>query len=194
MVLVVDRRIGRVDILLTHALGAGVEQAAAEGHHLAAHGEPGEDDPAGETVVELAVLTLAAQSAGREILGLVTFGERFSGQRIAPHGGESEPEALYHIVSETALAPILHADGLPVGVVVQNLLVVVGGPLIDDEHALALALLLFLFAGELTLLYLDVVFVCKPFQRLHIGHLLVLHDEVDGIAGLAAGEALVNAP
>ena len=193
MVLVVDRRIGRVDILLTHALGAGVEQAAAEGHHLAAHGEPGEDDPACETVVELAVLTLAAQSAGRQILGLVTLGECLPGQRIAPHGGEPETETLYHIVSEAARAPILHTDGLPVGVVVQDMLVVVGGPLIDNEHALALALLLLLLAGELTFLYLDVVLACEPFQRLHIGHLLVLHDEVDGIAGLAAGEALVNA-
>ena len=66
-------------------------------------------------------------------------------------------------------------------------------PFIDDEHALTVALLTLLLFGKLALMYLDVVFLSQPSQCLHIGHLLVLHDEADGIASLSASEAMACA-
>ena len=41
--LVVDIRVGRVDILLCHALRPAVQHTSAKGHHLAANIEPRED-------------------------------------------------------------------------------------------------------------------------------------------------------
>ena len=40
---------------------------------------------------------------------------------------------------------------------------------------------------------LDVIFVGKPPQGLDIGHLLMLHDEVYGVASLTASEAMAGA-
>ena len=67
---------------------------------------------------------------------------------------------------------------------------VVARPLVDHEHRLALTLLTLLIVAELAFLYLDVVFLRQPAQRLRIGYLLVLHQEVHGIATLATREAL----
>ena len=62
------------------------------------------------------------------------------------------------------------------------------------EHLKApLALLSLLVVGEFALLYLDVILSCEPSQRLRIGHLLMLHDEADGVAALAASEAMAGA-
>ena len=37
------------------------------------------------------------------------------------------------------------------------------------------------------------VFLCQPPERLGVGEVLMLHDEVDGVASLAASEALEDA-
>ena len=67
------------------------------------------------------------------------------------------------------------------------------GKLVDHELAFALALSGSLLVGEFTLLDVDVVFLGEVAQGLGIGKLLVLHDEIDRAAPLAAREALANA-
>ena len=59
MVLMIDIRIGRIDILLLHAFRTGIQQSSAKGHHPAADIQPGEDDATSITVVET-FLTLNA--------------------------------------------------------------------------------------------------------------------------------------
>ena len=49
-VLVVNLRVGRVDVLLVHALCARVEQSSAEAHHLSADAYPREDNASGIAV------------------------------------------------------------------------------------------------------------------------------------------------
>lgn len=65
----------------------------------------------------------------------------------------------------------------------------VHGEIIYGKHAFAFACFLTLLVGQLTLLNLDVVFLCKVFQSLIVGHLLQFHDEIDRTASLSAAEA-----
>ena len=62
--LVVDVRVGRVDIFLLHALCTAVEQSAAEGHHLTTHGEPREYDAAGIAVHQRAIVLAPITETG----------------------------------------------------------------------------------------------------------------------------------
>ena len=54
--LMVNLRIGGVDILLLYALGGCIELSSAKGYHLAADIEPGEDGTACKAVVEAALV------------------------------------------------------------------------------------------------------------------------------------------
>ena len=104
--------------------------------------------------------------------------------------GVAEVELLDDIVADAAAAEILLANGDAVGVVLQNVLEILHRPIIDDQHRLAVVLLLSLLVGQFLLLNLDVILPCQPAQGLGIGDLLVLYQEVDGRATLAAGKAL----
>ena len=84
-----------------------------------------------------------------------------------------------------SVAPLV---GLP-----QGAAEVVAGPLVDDEQALALALRGLLFTRQFAFLDFDAVFLGQEAQGVGVAELFVLHDEVDGIATLAAGEALAEA-
>ena len=64
--------------------------------------------------------------------------------------------------------------------------------LVEIEHALAVGLLLALLVVHLLLLDLDAVFSAQPANGLVEGHLLLLHQEGDGRAAFAAGEALAD--
>ncbi len=68
-----------------------------------------------------------------------------------------------------------------------------GGVLCHHQDALALILLLYILGGDLFLLYLDIVFLRQVTERFGIGEMLMLHDEVDGVASLAAAETLEDA-
>ena len=70
---------------------------------------------------------------------------------------------------------------------------IVRGPSIDGEHALAVVVALHVLVAHLLLAHLDAVTLGHHLQRFGIGDVLVLHDEVDGVAALAAAEALVDA-
>ena len=84
------------------------------------------------------------------------------------------------------------ANSHAVGVVVQHILEILHRVFVHDEHRLAFRLFTLLLVGELALLNLDVVFVGQPAQCLGIGHLLVLHDERDGISALAASKTMTG--
>ena len=193
VVLMVDLAVGRVDILLLHSLRGRVELSPAEAHHLSAHAYPGEDDATGVAVDEVAAVGLVADACLQQELLLVAFLHGGTGQCARVGQVEAQLKLLDDVVAETARAEILQADGHAVGMVAQRVLKIAEGPLVDDEHRLALRLLAPLLIGQLTLLYLDMVFVGQPAQRLGIGHLLVLHDEADGRAALAAPEAVARA-
>ena len=107
---------------------------------------------------------------------------------------EAEAELLYDVVAHSALAEILHSDGAPVDVVVQDVLEIVGCPLVYDEHRLPVRLLFLLLLGEFLFLYLDVVAVGKPAQGVGVGELLVFHEESHAVAAFAAYEAVAGAP
>lgn len=105
----------------------------------------------------------------------------------------AEVELLDDVVAETTAPEILHAHGQAVDIVVKNVLKVLFGPIVDDEHALALALLAPLLVGQLTFFDLNVVFVGQPSEGFGIVHLLMFHDEPHGVAPLAATETMTGA-
>src|SRR5574344_1724823 len=87
---------------------------------------------------------------------------------------------------------VRHADGLAVDGVVERVFEIGAGPFVDDEHALALALRTAFVIGEFALLYFDVVLLGKVAQGFGESHLLGFHDEMHGIASLAAAEAVAG--
>lgn len=143
--------------------------------------------------VLLVRVVLVADAGLQQKVFLIALAQRFLCQSTAVGTVEAQLELAHDVVAEPTAAEILHADGYAVGGVVHEVLEIRGSPLIHDEHTLALALLALLIVGEFALLYLDVILACEPSQRLGIGHLLVLHDEANGVAALAASEAMAGA-
>ena len=70
---------------------------------------------------------------------------------------------------------------------------IVASPLVEHEHALAIVCRLLFLGCEFAFLYFNIIFLGEPAQSVRIGHLLVFHYEVDGVASLAAGKAMANA-
>ena len=189
--LVVDFRIGRVDVLLLYAFGSRVEQTASEGHHPTTHVQPGEYHAPGISVVE-ALLALDAKTCLLQILRLKTSLLPGEGQGVALRYGIAQIKLLDDIVTDTTTTEILLADGDSVRVVLQQVVKVVHGPLVEDEHRLTVALFFLLLVSQFLLLNLNIVFLRQPAQRLRIGNLLVLHQEVDGRATLATRKTLTD--
>lgn len=193
MVFVEHLGVGGVDIFLVDTFRTFVEDTCREAHDLTAHACPGEDDTAGETVDELAALRLVTEAGGGEKLSFVTFPFGCRSKKETVGEVVAEVELLDDVIAETAGAEILQADGLTVGMVVEQILEIFLCPLVDDEHRLALRLFLFLFIRQLALMDLDMVFLREPAQRLGIGELFVLHDERHGITAFATAEAVAGA-
>ena len=190
--LVVDFGVGRVDILHAHAMGAGVEDAAREAHYLAAHGDPGEDDTAGKAIGQRAVGALIAEARLEEDVFLESLALGSIGHGVATGEAEAQAKLADGVVAETALAEVLESDGLTIRVVEEGVLEVFGRPLVGQEEGVALRGLATLLVGQFAVVDLDMVAVGQPAQGLGIGLLLMLHDEVDGIARLATGEAFID--
>ena len=95
-------------------------------------------------------------------------------------------EFLYYVVAETAAAEILHTYRSAIYIVEEDVVEIFHRPFVDDEHTLTVVLLPLLLFAHLALTHFDVVFVGEPFQRLHIRHLLMFHEETDGICRLSA--------
>ena len=191
-VLVIDVGVGRVDVFLLDALRGRIELSPAESHDLSRDTNPREDDASGIAVDEFASVVLVADAdLGDEFLLVALL------QGAAPEGKavvevEAELELPDDVVADATLAEVLHAHGNAVGMVVEKVFEVLQGVFVHDEHGFSLALLTFLLVGEFAFLYFDVVFFSEPAQCLGIGHLLVLHDERDGCAALAAAEAMAG--
>ena len=117
---------------------------------------------------------------------------RLVGQRVALGECEAQLELLDDVVADAAAAEILFADSLSVDVVLQDVMEILTGPLVHDEHRLTLRLLAFLVVRQFALLNLDIVFLRQPAQGLRVGDLLVFHQEVDGVATFATGKALAD--
>ena len=73
-------------------------------------------------------------------------------QCIAPLGAETQLELINNIVTKTPLAEISQSDAASVYMVFQDILKVVAGEVVDNEHTFAVALHLFLFIGQLPFL------------------------------------------
>ena len=165
----VDLRVGRVHVFLLHAFRTRVEQSATEGHHPAAHVQPGKDHTTGIAVAQAAVtfavallLSRHAESCLLQELRLIARLQGCLSQSVTLLQRIAQVELLYDVVADATTAEILLTDGDTVGIVLHHLLEIVHRPLIDDKHRLALALLLLLLVGQLLLLDLDIIFLRQP--------------------------------
>ena len=113
-------------------------------------------------------------------------------QCVAALGAESQLKLLDDVVAKSALTEVAHSDGLSVAMVVEDVLEILVGKVVDEEEALADALCLLLFVGEFALLDFDAILLGQPLERFVIVELLMLHDEVYHVAALAAAEALAH--
>ena len=107
-------------------------------------------------------------------------------------GAVTQLELLDDVVAEATAAQVGHADVAPLVRVAQGVAEVVAGKLVDDEEAVAFGLCGLLFGGLFAFLDFDVVLLGQEAQGVGVGQLLVQHDEVHGVAPLAAGEALAE--
>ena len=107
-------------------------------------------------------------------------------------GGIAEAEALNGLRADAPLAEVgkTHRTALlGLGKLrLEELRCVV----IDDEEALTLAIALLLLFALLALDDLDIVLLSQVLERIRIGELLVLHDEVQRRTAFATGEALAD--
>ena len=121
---------------------------------------------------------------------MIAFALRFIAHRITLRECKTQPELLYDVIANATTTEILLTNGNTIDIVFEDFVKVLTGPLVDHEHRLAVTLFALLVVRQFTFLYLDIVFLGQPAQRFGIGNLLVLHQEVDGIAALATGKAL----
>ena len=105
----------------------------------------------------------------------------------------AQPKLLDDIIAKTPATKIPQANGHAISMVVKQILKILACPLVDYEHGLAFALLLFLLVGEFALFDLYMVFVSEPTQGLGIGHLLMFHDKIDRRPTLAAAKTVARA-
>ncbi len=92
---------------------------------------------------------------------------------------------VYPAMAEVALADVTSLVGRH-----HPILKMLHGKLVERQQCLTLTLLAALLVGQLMLLDFDMVFPGEIAQRLPVGHLLMLHDEVDRASPLAAAETL----
>lgn len=103
--------------------------------------------------MRLAAVVLIAESRRRHKLFFVPLVQCLAAQCQPVVDIITEMECADYVVAEAARAEILHADGHTVGIVVEQVLEVLAGPLVDDEHRLPLRLfLLFLRSGSRSLI------------------------------------------
>ena len=180
--LMVDFRVGRVDIFLCYALGTAIKHTTTKGYHLATDIEPRED---GTTCIAVVysdlfplftfLFPLNTQARLHKELRLITLGLSRLCQRITLLRCITQLELLNDIIADATTAEILLANGDAVRIVLKYIVKPVLGPLVDDKHRLTLALGFTLLVSQFLLNNLDIVFLSQPAQGLRIGQLLVLH-------------------
>jgi hypothetical protein len=71
-------------------------------------------------------------------------------------------EFLDNIVTDAPLAEIRHGNGFSVSVIVEDILKIIAGKLIDNKETFPYILYLFLLIGQFAFLYFYIVFLCQP--------------------------------
>ena len=189
--LAVNLAFGRILVLRNRLVCT--QRATSESHHAAGNVMHGEHHPLPETVEERTVVALDRKSGRNQKLLLITGSQSRPAHSVAPGGTESEPELLDRRIGKSPLLPeIGHADTHPFGFMEQVIRKILRRPTVHDEHTLAVVVAGDLLGRHLLLPHFDTVTLGHGFQRLGISHILVLHQESDGIAALAAAETLVN--
>ena len=102
----------------------------------------------------------------------------------------AEPEFLDCGSTETTFGKVGETDFLSIGSIIEIVLEVLVGSLVDYEHTFAFGLLLALLVGEFTFVHFDVIFLCQILQCLGIAHLLQLHHKAHRTSTLATAEAM----
>jgi len=189
--LAVNLAFGRILVLRNRLVCT--QRATSESHHAAGNVMYGEHHPLPKTVEKRTVVPLDRKSGRNQKLLLITGSQSRPAHSIAPGGTESEPELLDRRIGKSPLLPeIGHADTHPFGFMEQVIRKILRRPTVHDEHTLAVIVAGDLLGRHLLLPHFDTVTLGHGFQRLGISHILVLHQERDGIAALAAAETLVN--
>ena len=188
--LVVDLTLWRVEVL-AHLLG-GVQDASAEAGHLTADGMNGENHSPSEAVGHHAVLVEAREAGLFEVFPLETLGHGGAVECIARLQTVAQLEFADRLFAKSALREVGEADRATLFVLHEAAGEVFLRPGVEDKHALAVALGAQLVVREFPFADFDVILLGQVAEGVGIAQLLVLHDEVDGRAALATGEALAE--
>jgi len=152
-----------------------------------------EDYPAAKAVDERLILFSAGrESCLQQKIALVSCFLRFHREGIALFQAVAQLEFFDDIVPEAPFSEVGEADSLSFGMGVQYFHKIIAGILVEDEHALPVALCLLLLVGELLFDDFDIVFARNVFQCLVIGKLLMFHHEVDGRSPFTADKAFTD--
>ena len=183
--LAVNDRLGRV-----HILRAGVvfvDNATAEAQHVAAHVDDGEDEPVAELVVYAAVFALDGE-ARRDELRLRVALLKHGGHQAVPFAARrAEAEVGGVALRDPARAHIFH-HRLALGGV-QLIVIEMRRVAVERQQPRAQA------AGAVVprvLRHLHTDALGEEMDRVGVGEVFDLHDEVDRAAALFAAEAVVH--
>ena len=185
----IDLRFRRIDIFRRIV---GVQGASAEGDHTPADRMDGEHHPLAEFVREAAVLTLHDQAGRQQILRLITGGPRRIDERRLAGRRPAQAPLRDRRVLEAPVA-VIGIAYVAAFAAFQLLCEEFGREFGGQQYALAALPARDLLGRFLLFLDLDVIFMRQIAQSLGIGEFLVLHQEADRRAGLAAAEAFENA-
>ena len=114
-------------------------------------------------------------------------------QTVARRGTVAELKLADDIVAELAAAQIAESDALSFRRFLQRLLKPIVCPLVAGEQLFAVLALLACFLVNAGLNDLYVVFAGQPSDGLWVGHVVDLHEEIDGVAALVAAKAMTDA-
>ncbi len=185
--LVIDRRLGRVDVFRLPV----AEGASAEGRHPAALAVDGKDQPAAEQVVVGApVLAGADQPENAGSFGFDALPVEETRQRLPALRGVTQLEAGG---DRSVVSPPLEITPgrFTLGRLHQDAVVEIGHRLINAVQRLAFAAASLRFGIGPLLLHHDADALAQGADCLREGEPFHLHEEGEGVAVLAAAEAVV---
>ena len=143
-------------------------------------------------VEQTSIVGAKAESGAFHMLRVKALFQCRPGQSIALIERIAELELANDVVAQTAGAKVGHADGTPIDTVVEGIDKIVARPLVDYKHGFACRGSSFLFIGEFAFLDLDAILPPEPFESFGVGHLFVLHHEVDHISPSSTAETLAE--
>ncbi|CCZ39624.1 uncharacterized protein BN707_03299 [Bacteroides fragilis CAG:558] len=187
----INFRLRRVDIL-GEFLVFRTEHTPAERNHFARKRVDREHDTSPEAVTQFMVVRLIAKPRLYEKLFFEAFAHRLLCQSVTPFSAEPQLEFVDNIITEASLAEVSQSDAASVYVVFQDVLEIVAGEVVDNEHTFSVALHLFLFIGQLPFLDFYIIFLGQIAECFGVGHLFVLHDKVHRVTALTATEAFAK--